>query len=54
MLINVKIEILFVLNLESITDEFKVFQLFVDATSHNYTNKIETNFKSLELSYAIR
>lgn len=51
MLINVKIEILFVLNLESITDEFKVF---VEATSHNYTNKIETNLKSLELSYAIR
>lgn len=51
MLINVKIEILFVLNLESITDEFKVF---VEATLHNYTNKIETNFKSLELSYAIR
>lgn len=51
MLINVKIEILFVHNLESITDEFKVF---VEATSHNYTNKIETNFKRLELSYAIR
>lgn len=51
MLINVKIEILFVHNLESITDEFKVF---VEATAHNYTNKIETNFKSLELSYAIR
>lgn len=51
MLINVKIEILFVHNLESITDEFKVF---VEATSHNYTNKSETNLKSLELSYAIR
>lgn len=51
MLINVKIEILFVYNLEFIIDEFIVF---VEVILYNYINKIEINFKSFELLYVIR
>lgn len=50
MLINVKIEILFVYNLEFIIDEFIVF---VEVILYNYINKIEINFKSFELLYVI-
>lgn len=50
MLINVKIEILFVYNLEFIIDEFKVF---VEVILYNYINKIEINLKSFELLYVI-